>query len=137
MTETILTPEIMDFSKARPPIRFRIDDDVFAAVPALPADTALIIAGTGERIAVVKGEDRLRLFHELFELLLAPESARRFVARMSSADNPIDSDQIARIMPWLMEQFGLRPTTPSADSLGTSLNPADGTSSTVNSPPAG
>ncbi len=132
MTDTITTPvdeDIKDFTVARKPIRFRIDDDFFTAAPALPADRLLQFAKLADAIDPKNLE--MQPFHDLFSMVLRSESAEVFIDRLSNPDNPIDFEQLNGVMVWLMEQYGLRPTEPSSDSSTTSPTPDDGTNSTV------
>jgi hypothetical protein len=125
--------EIKDFSKVRKRIRFQIDEDVFEAAPAVPAD--ILIDYTQEFAGVdpekIPVDQQLKVFRSVLELTLLPESLERFTARMRNRENPIEIDQIGDVITWLFEEYGLRPTELPSDSSGGQLNPASGTSSTV------
>lgn len=127
--------DIMDFTVERPEIKFRIDDDVFTAYPALPA---MVVLEFSTRSAAIDTEDdddvaRVELLKSL-ELVLTPQSYARFVERLSSYAEPIDLEQVKAILPKLMEKYGLRPTEPSSSSSPGEPNPDGGTNSTDDTP---
>lgn len=129
--------DIMDFSSPRQLIKFRVDGDVFEATPTIAAELALDYAGLmdelGDTVDVKQQKD---LLHALFRMILLPESADLFIARLSDQRNPIGNEQIQRITQWLFSEYGMRPTTPdSASSTGSESQDA-GTSSTVTTPVA-
>lgn len=151
-----------DFTKSRSttPIEFKIDGDVFQAVPTLNADqqiqavSLINMVGTteleGEAIANIDpvnatafdierakgvasaaGDAVLKIMVMLDELLL-PDSAKRFAERMKSKTEPIDLEQVMGVFQWLVSSYGERPTSPlSSSSNGHS---GTGTSSTVDTP---
>lgn len=126
---------IRDFSSPRRSIKFRVDDDVFEAAPDIAAELVLEYAGKAEQLERLEQEnvqpDQQRdLVHSLFRMVLFPESADRFIARLSDPTRPIGHRKIAEITQWLFEEYGLRPTgSDSASSTG-SENQDAGTSST-------
>ena len=128
-----VTDDIRDFTIARKNIKFRIDADIFEAVPDIPAQVLLDFAtqmeGAGD-----SPEHAVAAMTQVIGLVLTPPSAELFIARMSDASNPISVQQLQDIMPWLMEQHGMRPTEPSSDSSTGQPSPASGTSSTANAP---
>jgi hypothetical protein len=133
-TTTILADgELMDFSSPRRSIKFRVDADVFEAAPDIPAELALDYADKAERLAGGDAtyEDQKEILHALFRMVLFPESADRFISRLSDRRNPIGQAKIARITRWLFEEYGLRPTGSDSVSSTGSESLAAGTSSTV------
>lgn len=124
--------EIRDFSSPRRSIKFRVDDDVFEASPDVAAELVLEYADKAEQLEQndVKPGQQRDLVHSLFRMLLFPESADRFIARLSDPEHPIGHRKITEITQWLFEEYGLRPTgSDSASSTG-SENQDAGTSST-------
>jgi hypothetical protein len=122
--------DIMDFSSPRRSLRFRVDDDVFDAVPDIAAELALEYADKVEQLG---GDDatnaqQREIFHSLFRLVLLPESADRFIARLSDQRNPIGQRKIAAITQWLFEEYGLRPTESDSASSTGSVSQVAGTS---------
>lgn len=133
MTTVPADDEVMDFSSPRRLIKFRVDDDVFEAVADIAAELALDYADKVDELEnrETSSEQQKLVLHELFRLVLLPESADRFISRLSDQRNPIGQSKIVRITKWLFEEYGLRPTEPdSASSTGSESQDA-GTSSTV------
>lgn len=125
--------EVMDFSSPRRSIKFRVDDDVFDAVADIAAELALDYADKVEQLEQqdTSVDQAKKALHELFRLVLLPESADRFIARLSDPHHPIGQQKIVRITRWLFEEYGLRPTeSDSASSTGSESQDA-GTSSTA------
>lgn len=118
-----------DFSASKPPVEFTVDGDVFSAPGDLPVLTLIEFA---ERASGAGGASTLTqdVLVGLFELILYPTSAEQFIARMRDSERPIGLEQVMEIIPWLLEQYGLRPTEESKDSSAGSDNPGVGRSST-------
>lgn len=148
-----------DFTKSRStkPIEFKIDGDVFQAVPTLNAEQqfeavslmntmgAAELEGMGIReidpvnattndvnravtTATAASNAVVKIMQMLDELLL-PDSAVRFAERMKSKTEPIDLEQVMGVFQWLISEYGERPTSPlSSSSNGHS---GTGTPSTV------
>jgi hypothetical protein len=130
---TVLSPndvEIRDFT-THIDVRFRIDDDVFVGVPNIPGFDLLkfgaMVEGLSEHDIMANSE----YFSTMFRLVLEEASADVFLARMGDKKRPISMPQVMKIMPWLMESYGMRPPTPSSESSGGSETPGDGTSLTA------
>lgn len=106
-----------DFTKEAPRVCFRIGSEDFDALPMLPIPVMqeLIRASVGIQ-AKELGAEALDKVLQIFNLILVPESAVRFQARISSVDNPVDLTQVMDIMTWLMERYGKRPTQQSPES---------------------
>ena len=119
--------EIRDFTLAPRPHKFKIDDDIFEAVPEIPLGDL----GQLAKIASLKmtDEDAIVKILDIFDFLLTEESGVRFRARTTSKKNPIGQRHILPLIPWLLEIYGLRPTQPPSDSLAPSVDES-GTSST-------
>lgn len=132
-TAIVATDDIMDFSSPRRSLKFRVDKDIFEAAPDVAAELMLRYADMVERLSGddATNEQQTEVIHALFRMVLFPEDAERFIARLSDQRNPIGHGQIKRITEWLFEEYGLRPTgSDSASSTG-SENRDAGTSSTV------
>lgn len=134
-------PQVRDFSSHNQ-VRFRLDhangeEDYFEGVPDLPALLLVEFAGTMEEISKTQDlAQQSKMFTSLFELVLLEDSATRFIERMGNKADPISLMQINDIMPWIMEQYGMRPTMPSENSSDGSAPQESGTSSTESSSPA-
>lgn len=133
LTSVKADDEIMDFSSQRRSLKFRVDDDVFEASPDIAAELALQYADLAEQLGGddANNKQQIEIIHALFRMVLLPESAERFIARLSDRERPIGNNKIANITRWLFEEYGLRPTTSDSASSTGSENRDAGTSSTV------
>jgi len=137
MTTIAADAAIMDFTEERPPIQFRIGADVFTLMSDMPVLTMIDFAEKSNKLADDDmGPEMRNIFVSMFELVLTEESAERFVPRLSSRIDPIGMTVVNKLVPWILEQYGLRPTTPSESFSEQSSIPADGLSSTANAQPA-
>lgn len=135
MTEP--TP-IRDFTLPMEPIRFRVDQDEFAA-PAFLSPVTLKRFAT--RFAEVQPllanpmadiDAAMNGFADLFVTLIPGESGQRLHDRLLSEDHPIDlTRQALPILFFLMESWGLRPTQSSSSSPDGPPTPSEDTSSTA------
>lgn len=107
--------EIIDFSFSPEPKRFRVNNDVFECSPELPL-------GVLARAAKMKMDretlerDGLEPILGFFDEVFIGDSSQRFRARVDDKANPIGMRHILKILPWLLEVYGLRPTEPSESS---------------------
>lgn len=125
-------PDIMDFSIARPPIKFKIDGDVFDAYPEVPA--LILMEFSAKSAAAVDRADDQAAMDEMVDslkLVLKPESAALFIDRMRNYENAIGIEHVKKVIPWVLEQYGLRPTEPASDSSDTPPSQGNGTTSTA------
>lgn len=124
--------EIKDFSKARKRLRFRVDDDVFEATPAIPAEVMIQFAEkfSSADPSKMSVADQLLIFREMLETVVLPGSMTRLRERMSDSANPVDMDQLDAIVSWLFEEYGMRPTEASSASSSGDALPETGTTST-------
>jgi hypothetical protein len=131
--------DVKDFSSPRRSIKFRIDDDIFEAAPDIAAELALDYADKLDELGGDKptNQQQKTIIHELFRMLLLPESAERFIERLSDQRNPIGSTKIERITSWLFGEYGLRPTQSDSASSTGSENLDAGTSLTATTPEGG
>lgn len=132
-TPTRESGEVKDFTTARPRVQFKLDNDIFTGVRDLPAVKAMEFSGHADKMSSndVPMDERIALFMDIIRILLVPESAELFISRLSDAENPIGIKTMLQVVPWLFEQYSMRPTTPDSDSSDGSGNPESGTSSTV------
>lgn len=137
MTEIIdftpRTPEVHDFTIARPRVQFKLDGDVFTGVREIPAVKAMEFSGHADKLLRddLPTDERIAGFMDILHLLLLPESAELFISRLNDPVNPIGIQTMLKVVPWLFEQYAMRPTTPDSDSSTGSGNPESGTSSTA------
>lgn len=127
-----------DFTRAPKVIEFQIDDDVFRCHPRLPAQVLIDFALKADKMGdSPTGEQGIQAMTDVLQATLIPEHYARFSARMKDAEHPIDLEQVNEIVPWVMEEYGLRPTEPSGDSSDGPSSLASGTSSTASTPAVG
>lgn len=125
--------EMMDFSVRTTALQFKIDGDVFTGVRDLAADTAFEFSAYATALSAdsTNPENRKNIMKSMIRALLVPESAERFIARLSDTSNPIGLATCMDVVHFLFERYGLRPTQPDSDSSSGPDNPESGTSSTV------
>jgi hypothetical protein len=127
--------DILDFTVERKPIKFRVDGDVFEAIPALPTMMAFELGNVGDMMRdAADPEQRRQAFLNVFGKLLKPSSLERFVERLGSSEEPIDPAQLIAIVQGLLSRYGLRPTQPSGDSSPPPVGQVPGTPSTDSLP---
>lgn len=128
--------EIKDFSKARKRLVFRIDEDVFEAAAAIPAEVMIQFAErfTSADPTSMSPKEQVGIFREMLEIVLLPESMAVMRKRMADPRNPVDMGQLDEIITWLFEEYGLRPTQESSSSSGGVSPPGPGTTLTGSTP---
>lgn len=132
--DTTGSPEIKDFSlpvKERP---FKIEGDIYKAVPGIPLQLLASVRKFSnlKTISQDDGGAALEGMLSVFDELLFPESSTLFRKRV--AEKIITIDHLKPLMEWLMEGYTLRPTQPSSDSSDPSTE-QDGTSLTDGASP--
>lgn len=121
-----------DFTRQPKVIEFKINDDVFRCYPRLPAQVMIDFALQAEKMGDdPTGEQGIQAMLSVLQATLIPEHFKRFSARMSNHEQPIDLAQVSEIVPWIMEEYGLRPTEPSGKSSDGPSDPEPGTNSTA------
>lgn len=104
-----------DFTGDSEPITFAVRGETFTALDDIP------LGSFGQLVALDSDDDDGRetaeKVREVFKLLLEPESFERFSHAVNGTNingNVIGASRIKQIIPWLMEQYGLRPTEASS-----------------------
>lgn len=134
-------PQIRDFFLDDEPKRFRVhrDGDVFEAPPVLGPAALLDLVGVLKKMGNLgalaaspeSAETAIKAIGDVFEGILDEESGPKFAALLTSRTRPIDlRRQLMPILRWLLEEYGLRPTTASSNSSSASTPTDAGTSST-------
>ena len=133
---------VRDFTLPMEPIRFRVDEDEFAAPAFL---SPVVLKRFAAKFAEVQPllanpmadiDAAMTGFADLFVTLIPGESGQRLHDRLLSEDHPIDlTRQALPILFYLMEQWGLRPTAPSSSSPDGSPTLSEDTSSTAGASP--
>lgn len=121
---------IRDFTEQHERLVFRIDDDVFEAARALPGKVLARFAARFADIENTAPDKAMDAITDALGLVLLPESNALFQKRLDDVANPISLDQAGRVIEWLMERYGQRPTEPSSPSATGSSSPESGMSST-------
>lgn len=131
-------PRRRDFTSQKQPIEFTIDADTFHAPVSIPAPVLFDLLKMQNRlpqITEMEPEEAFNLLGEMIRLLLAPDSAERFMERLYSRTEPLDlAEQVMPIIAWLVEEYTGRPLPPASPSPNSSNS--DGTSSTDGAPAA-
>lgn len=110
-----------DFTGNPDPIQFKIRDEVFTAVDDIPLSYMGRLAELGEGLGSAGAGDAAEKFLALFARLLEPESYSRFEAAVKGESaTVVGISRVKEIIPWLMEQYGLRPTVAPSGSSTTS-----------------
>lgn len=132
-TKIDVDDEVMDFTSPRKPLKFRVDDDVFEAAPDVAAELAIEFMDLTNQIDDTKSssDEQIAVLHAMFNMVLLPGSAEKFIERLRSTENPISYQKISEIIQWLFGEYGLRPTESESLSLSGSANRDAGTNSTV------
>lgn len=131
MTDINPTPGgIKDFTEEHERVLFRIDGDTFEATRALPGKTLARFASRFAGVEKDSHEAQLDAIADALGLVLLPDSNARFQKRLDDLENPVSLEQAGRVIEWLMEHYGNRPTQPSSDSSTGPTSPASGTNST-------
>lgn len=125
-----------DFTRQPKVIEFQIDADVFRCHPRLPAqvliDFALKADAMGDNPT---GEQGIQAMLDVLEATLLSDHFKLFRSRMSDHERPIDFEQVNAIVPYIMEEYGLRPTVPSEESSDGPSSQESGTSLTASTSP--
>jgi hypothetical protein len=119
-----------DFTKKREDVRFQVDEDVFEAAPAIPAEVLTDFAVKFADVNSLPATKRVEALTDVLEMVLKPASFELIKSRMRDKEAPIDIDQLNDIIVWLLEQYGQRPTQPSSASSTGQLSPESGTNLT-------
>lgn len=125
--------QVHDFTVDKPRVQFKLDADIFTGVREIPAVKAMEFSGHADKLNSddLSMDERIAGFMDILRLLLVPDSAELFISRLNDPINPIGVQTMLKVVPWLFEQYSMRPTTPDSDSSTGSGNPESGTSSTV------
>lgn len=134
LTTADATP-VKDFTRKRKRLVFRIDDDLFEAAAALPGETLVQFAKRFADIDDAPLDQKIHVITDALALVLLPDSQALFAKRFGDLEQPIEYEQAADVITWLMEEYGHRPTEPSSPSSTGQPSLASGTSSTDAQPP--
>lgn len=131
--------QFKSFSRPRPKIEFGAgpDDEHFEAYPVMPPVMLQELVNIIRNVRTagdIDNEDKmtatLGMLNEFFSLVLKDESYTRFQKKMANKESGVQIDEIMDIFNWMIEQYGLRPTSSSSSSSAGSPSGDDGNSST-------
>ena len=138
-------PQIRDFFIDETPKQFRVhrDGEVFEAPPALGPGQLVELVDVLKTMGSLAGgatdpesaRAAIQSIGRVFSELLDEETGPKFVALLTDRKKPVDlKRQLMPILQWLLEEYGLRPTTASPASSNTSTPTDAGTNSTDGPP---
>ncbi len=106
-----------DFTKSADAPSFKIEDVLFSCRKGIPIRRLGALSKLAENFNIDGIEDKMI---SIFEGILTKESQEIFV-RCMTTDEPIeiDIDFVREVIPWILEQYGLRPTQASSGSSDT------------------
>lgn len=125
----------MDFAADDVEIVFNVGPDRFYCAPDIPLGIMQKITGLRNLQATVEAEGMEPVLL-IFDEFLTPASAVLF-RQCVEEKKTIGLRRIMRILPWVMEKYGLRPTQPSSPSLDGWSDGETGSSSTDGVSPLG
>ena len=102
-----------DFSDDSEPIQFKVGPEIFTCLPTIPLKKMSALSGIAKGGGVDAMVDNLI---RVFGGVLEPDSYKKFLECLEGTAHPISMKQITEILPWLLEQYGLRPTEASSGS---------------------
>jgi len=109
----IYMTDIKDFGSPSEPIQFRIGEDIFKAVPDIPAETIIRLSKNKLTLTSENGEDPFIGFKAMLAEILYEDSYKLFVSRLGDKDRPIGVQTLKDVVEWLIgEKYGMRPTQP-------------------------
>lgn len=130
------TVVIKDFAADETALEFNVGSDHFTCVPDIPLGIMQQVTKMRDfqnRIKTDATTDVVEDILAVFDELLTAESAALF-RECVKVKKTIGVRRLMLILPWIMEEFGLRPTQPSSPSSDGSNDEVTGTSSEVGVP---
>jgi hypothetical protein len=88
------------------PISFKLFDEEFHCVPALPGK---VILGIVAKSSSNNPSDQAAIIDDFFSKALVNESLERFNALIEDKDKAISAETLGEITGWLVEQYADRP----------------------------
>lgn len=91
----------------REKLSFKIYDEEFECIPALPGKTLLAFAAASD---TEDGSESAKAITMFFEKVLTPESYARFEILAEDPDRLVTVETLAEIINWIVEAYSDRPT---------------------------
>lgn len=107
---------VKHFSSRRQNVHFYIDDEMFEAFGAAPADFMENLANSIEGSKGSTGMEAYNQLKEAIGYLLVPESATRLAERRASFANPVTLGCMTEVATFLMTELSGNPTQPPSPS---------------------
>jgi hypothetical protein len=120
--------EIRDFTNRDETIKFKIYDHVFEAAPELPLGAMTQISKL-QNLRETMDENGLEAIVDIMGIFLLDDSLAQIRTMLNDKRKPFGVRHMQEIVPWLLEEYGLRPTQPSSPSSTGSADGETGTSS--------
>lgn len=121
--------QIKEFGVEDTPKPFKVHGELFYIVGDLPLTLVDNVARWQQKgVQQSLMEDGINMLFSLLEEFLLPESYARFKRQVD--EKKIGLRTVVELLPWVLEQYGLRPTQPSSPSSDGSDDGETGTSST-------
>lgn len=120
--------EIKDFTHNDTTIKFKIYDLQFEAAPELPLGAIAQISKLQNLRSSIE-ENGLEQVVEILGIFLLDESMAQVRSMLNDKRKPFGVRHMMELVPWLLEEYGLRPTQPSSPSSTGSVDGEIGTSS--------
>jgi hypothetical protein len=127
--------EIIDFAADDVEIKFDVGEDRFYCAPDIPLGIMQKITGLRNIQDKLESEGMEPVLL-VFDEFLTPGSAMLF-RECVKVKKTIGLRRIMKILPWIMEQYGLRPTQPSSPSSDGLSDGESGSNSTAGVSPLG
>lgn len=120
--------EIRDFTNRDETIKFKIYDYTFEAAPELPLGAMTQISKL-QNLRETMDENGLEAIVDIMGIFLLDDSLAQLRTMLNDKRKPFGVRHMQEIVPWLLEEYGLRPTQPSSPSSTGSADGEIGTSS--------
>lgn len=126
MTDTV---EIRNFTNRDETIKFQIYEHVLEAAPELPLGAMSQIAKLQNIRNSIDEEGGLESILDILSIFVLDDSMAIIRGMVNDKRRPFGVRHMTELVPWLLEEYGLRPTQPSSPSSTGSVDGETGISS--------
>lgn len=120
--------EIRDFTNRDTTIKFKIYEHVLEAAPELPLGAMTQIAKL-QNLRSAIDENGLESILDILDIFVLDDSMQIIRGMVNDKKKPFGVRHMMELVPWLLEEYGLRPTQPSSPSSTGLVDGETGTSS--------